>query len=87
MKHIIPTGISQRNLADLITEEHENVVLVVVRLPTKGPSESQTNNICRNKFKNGLSRSMEFIKMKRQQAVQNFLLCTQFEVQPLKTCG
>lgn len=35
MKHIIPTGISQRNLADLITEEHENVVLVVVRLPTK----------------------------------------------------
>lgn len=53
----------------------------------KGPRESQTNNICRNKFKNGFGQSMEFIKMKRQQAAQNLLLCTQFEVQPLKTCG
>lgn len=33
----MPTCISQRNLADLITEEHEIVVLLVVRLPANVP--------------------------------------------------
>ena len=33
----MPTCISQWNLQDLITEEHDNVVLLVVPLPSNVP--------------------------------------------------